>query len=178
MTHASNRTTGAPWYKHPWVWLLISLPLSAVIGGMITLRLAIVSADGLVADDYDKRGKEINLVLERDHAASLHGLESVIELDYAGHTVDVSLKAADGYTPPQQVTMRLLHPTREGFDQTLTLERTASGAYRGAFADLPQGDWYIQLEADDWRLNGRLDMPKFSMLHIVAPPGPAAGQQG
>jgi hypothetical protein len=25
------------WYAEPWVWLLIALPMTAVIGGMITI---------------------------------------------------------------------------------------------------------------------------------------------
>ena len=52
-----------PWYREPWVWLMIALPASAVVGGIITIYLAVSTSDGLVVDDYYKRGKAINLDL-------------------------------------------------------------------------------------------------------------------
>lgn len=33
-----------PWYKHPWVWLLISLPSFVVLACFFTLYLAISNA--------------------------------------------------------------------------------------------------------------------------------------
>lgn len=29
-----------PWYKHPWVWFMLSLPASAVIAGLYTVYIA------------------------------------------------------------------------------------------------------------------------------------------
>ena len=34
-----------PWYREPYVWLLISIPAAAVLAGLITLALAIASDD-------------------------------------------------------------------------------------------------------------------------------------
>ena len=68
------------WYAEPWVWLLIALPMTAVIGGMITIYLAVTTSDGLVVDDYYKRGKAINI--RKLHARSSHremGARSGIE---------------------------------------------------------------------------------------------------
>ena len=45
-----------PWHRQPWVWLLIALPMTAVIGGMVTIYIAVTTSDGLVVDDYYKRG--------------------------------------------------------------------------------------------------------------------------
>ena len=67
-----------PWYREPFVWLVILFPASAVIGGMITISLAISSDDGLVVDDYYKRGLEINRTLERDKAAARHGIQATL----------------------------------------------------------------------------------------------------
>ena len=53
-----------PWFREPWVWLLIALPASAVLGGMVTIWIAVDSDDGLVVDDYYKRGLEINKKLD------------------------------------------------------------------------------------------------------------------
>jgi len=36
-----------PWYREPYVWLLISIPAAAVLAGLITLALAIASEDAV-----------------------------------------------------------------------------------------------------------------------------------
>jgi hypothetical protein len=45
-----------PWYRQVWPWLLIIPPLGAVIGGGITLYLAITRPDALVRKDCIKDG--------------------------------------------------------------------------------------------------------------------------
>jgi hypothetical protein len=80
-----------PWYRYPWVWLMIAFPLAAVIGGIVTIYLAVTTSDGLVVDDYYRHGKTINRVLARDRAAAEHGLEARIALDAANNRVTVQL---------------------------------------------------------------------------------------
>jgi len=38
------------WYRNPWVWLLIAIPALTVIGGSITLYLALAHPDTLLSD--------------------------------------------------------------------------------------------------------------------------------
>jgi hypothetical protein len=45
-----------PWYAQLWPWLLIIPPAAAVIGGMITLYLAITRPDILVRKDCVRDG--------------------------------------------------------------------------------------------------------------------------
>jgi len=45
-----------PWYRHLWPWLLIVPPAAAVIGGSITLYLAITRPDVLIRKDCFKDG--------------------------------------------------------------------------------------------------------------------------
>ena len=45
-----------PWYRQVWPWLLIIPPLGAVVGGGITLYLAITRPDVLVRKDCVKDG--------------------------------------------------------------------------------------------------------------------------
>lgn len=40
--------TPRPWYRQLWPWLLIIPPLGAVIGGLLTLYLAMTRPDELV----------------------------------------------------------------------------------------------------------------------------------
>ena len=147
-----------PWYRHPWVWLLIALPLSAVIGGIITIYLAVTTSDGLVVDDYYRHGKAINRVLARDRAAAARGLEARIALDAVNNRVAVQLAARDADLP-DALTLAFLHPTTKGHDQQIRLARTGDDRYSGQFEDLRRGDWHLQLEADDWRLSGRIRVP-------------------
>ena len=45
-----------PWYRHVWPWLLIVPPAAAVIGGSVTLYLAVTRPDTLVRKDCIKDG--------------------------------------------------------------------------------------------------------------------------
>ena len=49
-------TVPKPWYRHVWPWLLIVPPAAAVIGGSITLYLAVTRPDTLVRKDCIKDG--------------------------------------------------------------------------------------------------------------------------
>jgi hypothetical protein len=51
-----TETTTRPWYRHVWPWLLIVPPAAAVIGGSITLYLAVTRPDTLVRKDCVKDG--------------------------------------------------------------------------------------------------------------------------
>jgi hypothetical protein len=163
-TVTGQRTTR--WYREPWVWLLIALPLSAVIGGMITIYLAVSTSDGLVVDDYYKRGKAINLDLARDAAAVRYGLTASLVL-YQGDTLQLQLRAVNGRWP-DRIRLSLLHPTRAGLDQVVELYHAGGGSYQGRINPPGNGRWYVQLEADDWRLFGSLPVPQDGPL-IIAP---------
>ena len=158
------------WYREPLVWLIITFPLSAVIAGFFTLYLAIVSKDGLVVDDYYQKGKEINLSLTRDRAAAEHGLRAGVTHDDAKQNVIVQLSAAKGQPLPDRLDLRWLHATRAGFDRTQMLIRSPDGLYRSAFPELAPGHWYVQIEAQDWRLQGSLRIPGEVRLELVPMP--------
>jgi hypothetical protein len=50
MQTALSTTSAPPWYRQLWPWLLMAPPIAAVLGGIATVVLAVVSFDGLVAD--------------------------------------------------------------------------------------------------------------------------------
>lgn len=54
----------APWWKFGHVWLVISGPAIVVVAGFVTLWLAVSRPDPVVAEDYYRRGIEINKTLE------------------------------------------------------------------------------------------------------------------
>ena len=136
----------------PYVWLLIMLPLSAVIGGIITAVYAIRSDDGLVVDDYYKRGLEINRTLDRDHAAVHYGLRSTIQMNPDTGQIRIILEGNDTFLPPDSITVSFLYSTRGGHDRKETFIKTAADTYDGQLPELIRGRWYILIEAEDWRL--------------------------
>lgn len=155
------------WYREPFVWMLIFIPLSAVVGGLITLGLAISSDDGLVVDDYYWRGKQINRVLERDRWAAAHEIKADLVLDYERRVVTARLAAREAIQLPARIRLALLHATRAGFDQTLELNRTLDGSYHALLPTLVPGHWYLQLESGDWRLLGSMRFPGDTEVHVT-----------
>jgi len=44
-----------PWYRQFWPWFIIAIPSAAVIGGMVTLWLALSHPETLVVDESEYR---------------------------------------------------------------------------------------------------------------------------
>jgi hypothetical protein len=61
-----NTQPGAPWWRHGHVWLIIAGPAAVVVAGLVTAWIAVQGADTLVAEDYYRRGVEINKTLAGD----------------------------------------------------------------------------------------------------------------
>ena len=145
------------WYREPLVWMIIAIPFSAVIMGAITLFLAVSTYDGMVSDDYYKQGLQINRLMERDALAQRSGLSSVVLLGARGGVIEVRLDGNARFEAPEIVNLRLFHATRPGLDLHIALRRIADGRYLAGRPDLAPGQWYLQLDANGWRLKGDLD---------------------
>ncbi len=70
-------------------------PAIVVLAGVITTYLAVVTSDGLVADDYYKRGLAINQTLARDLVARQLGLRAQIAFEPGFGRVAVTLDSAN-----------------------------------------------------------------------------------
>jgi hypothetical protein len=159
-------TTAVPWYREPFVWMLVAIPLLSVIGGVTLLTLAIRSDDGLVVDDYYRRGKLINRELKRDAIAAENRLRADLSLV---HGERLALRV-DGRPPqgwPATLELKVLHATRAGHDQHVVLVRTAQG-YDGRLTPLVPGRWYLELSAPDWRLLGEWQHPRDRSARLSA----------
>lgn len=158
------------WYRQPMVWLVIAIPLAAVVMGVTTIILAVVSDDGMVADDYYRRGLEINQSLERDRMAARHGLNAVVMIDMDGKLVHARLRAKGAFRFPDRIRLSLSHATQSGLDLSLTLTQTASQSYQAGLPELSLGRWYIQLHSGEWRLNGDLQVPGQNKVNLEHDP--------
>lgn len=151
------------WYRNPLVWMMIAFPAWSVIAGISTVVVAFRVFDGVVVDDYYARGKAINVVIERDVAALRRGLAAVVHLaparSAAGTEVTAAVTALDVGSLPAVLKLALLHSTRGGVDAHVDLVRTAPGAYRAELPALAPGKYYLQVEAEDWRIVGALRQP-------------------
>ena len=163
-----SNTALPSWRQVPVVWMIIAIPLSSVLVGFIMLWLAIVSNDGLVFDDYHQQGKEINRVLKRDALASRLGMAAKIELIPESNRLTLSLSNSKPLISPDILSLRFLHPTRAGEDIHLSLHRIGKGEYSGAFPELSAGNWIVQLETDEWRINGFARVPGGNSISLEA----------
>ena len=153
----SSRHGPSVWYRQPLVWMVIAIPLASVIMGVALLVLSITTYDGLVTDDYYKKGLQINRSLERDAVAERRGLASEVLLGSSGGVIEVRLAGDPPFEAPEMLELRLFHATRAGLDQHIALRRVSTGSYLSSRPDLAPGKWYLQLNADDWRLRGELE---------------------
>ncbi|MBL8521541.1 MAG: FixH family protein [Betaproteobacteria bacterium] len=162
--------TSAPWYRHRWPWFLISGPLIVAIAGFITLGLAAHNTDGLVADDYFKRGKEINADLTRDLEAARLGLSATVALDRAGK-LTVQLQSPH---PLPHLNATFAHATQSGRDVQARLSLVAPGTYAADLAALPTGKWHVILTGPDrkWRLMGTARSTDGTLALALAPATP------
>ncbi len=144
-----------PWYREPWPWLLMAGPAIVVVAGFVTLWLALSANDGLVVDDYYKQGKEVNRSLKRDEIARNLGLSALVRFDEKTDRVQVALRAGKPEILAKATSLRLTlaHATIAGRDQSIQLQRTATG-YDGRVQALSPGKWHLLLEdtAHTWRL--------------------------
>lgn len=153
--------TDQPWYKFPLVWMMIAIPFSAIIMGVIMLWLAIDTDDGLVADDYYKQGLAINDVISRDkHAADL-GLSAELDFDNSTKVIKALFNSGSLATLPDFLSLHLQHATRENSDVRIRLNKGIDNQYIGHAQEvIKDGVWYFELsdkgEHDaNWKISAR-----------------------
>lgn len=153
------RTDKGPWYREPWPWLLMLGPFVVVVAGIYTAYLAIHSADGLVEEDYYKKGLAVNQTIARSDNAKAMGLTAGIRVVSDGMTVRLTGTGA-GFTPPPALVVTLSHPTRAGLDQTQPF-RKEGDVYAGKLRLAASGHWLVLIEdeAKTWRLMGNVVLP-------------------
>ena len=155
------------WHKIPMVWLLIALPLTAVIASLLTVWIAARNADTLVSNDYYKVGMAPLQRTEQDARAAALGLGADIQV--TAETVSVRLKGT--LAPlPASLTLMLAHPTEAAEDILLTLTQVSDGSYAGPMPPMPPGKRRLVLQTvgGDWRLTGEALVPLSASLQLAS----------
>ncbi|EOD80661.1 putative CcoH protein [Grimontia indica] len=147
-----------PWYKQFWPWFLIALPGSVVVASLFTFALFSKNQVSLVAEDYYKEGKGINIDISRLKKADELAISAFLSAqnDTAIFTLD---KGELTQYPTLKITFQ--HRTLADRDIEQMVNADASGRYRLALSEPLTGPWYVEVNAFDgtWALNGRANFP-------------------
>ena len=141
--------------------MVLAIPATAVVVGAVMLVLANVTWDGLVADDYYRRGMEINRSLARDAEATRLGLRASVAFPAAG-VVEARITDVDGAAAAasgDRLDLRFARAARAGADVRVVLTRTSGGIWRGVLPVLNSGKWYVELGNERWRLAAPVRIP-------------------
>jgi len=124
--------------------------------GVIMISLAVSTEDGLVADDYYKKGLEINRVINRELKALEMGLEADIGFDIADRVIHARFDHGSMASTPPVLHLYIQHATRANSDIAVTLNRGIDDKYIGQLPHaLTPGAWYFEVSEQDWKLSKR-----------------------
>lgn len=145
----------APWYRHRWVWFVIALPATSVLGGIFLVTISVRNADDLVADNWYKEGRGINRSMAAEQQAVSYGIGARFRHHESGTEAQFHATQAT-FSWPQRLQLTLRHPTLAARDwqQALVASDTSMGLYRFA-GKLPAGRWHVRIGSDDvsWQLS-------------------------
>ncbi|QDQ25768.1 FixH family protein [Chitinimonas arctica] len=148
-------TSANKWYRQPVIWLFLGLLGTTVVGCIAMIVVAVKSNDGLVADDYYKRGNEIGKDIARDRMAAKLGVTAKVIVSEDGVGAHILLVPMPVKANP--LSLRLSHPTRPGQDQAVILRAGEDGMLHGKLArPLVSQRWLLVLddELGGWSLRG------------------------
>ena len=151
-------STPRPAAREPMLWLVIALPLAAVIAGIATLVLALRHGGADAVPSEVRRTAQIQVAdVHADRQALDAGLSAVLDIDASTGAVALRLHGART-EPASTLQLELIHPVRADADRTVAL--VASGStWHGRIDAVREHAWNLRLSAPDarWRLVGRLE---------------------
>lgn len=166
------------WYKQFWPWFLIFLPGSVVVASIITIVIAVQSADSLVVDDYYKEAMNINRDLSKIEYAKKIGLSGSLLIKGNKLQLEVNVQKNTIKLAPT-LMLKFVHPAHANKDFSITLVQLSGAPLTQAV--VAQGDgtkeyyvsqklhsekikllsqvkWYVRLLPLDknWQLKGKI----------------------
>ena len=158
-----------PWHSYPLVWMMIAIPFSAIIMGVIMMWLAVDTDDGLVADDYYKQGLEINEDISRDRRAAELELNASISFDNSTRIIRLQFDKGVLESYPAKLQLNIQHATREDSDIAVMLDHGIGDQYIGHSSEnISDGVWYFELADADWKLNARSYVRTENFIRLIS----------
>ncbi len=155
----NKANSNTSWYKEPWMWLVVMLPVSSVIAGISTVFIAASTSDSLVVDNYYQTGLTINDNKQANEAAKklgIHGqlifTDENIQLQIAMNDINEQQKL------PEQLYLLLSHPTHQHKDLEVRLNKTSQNLYSASEKTSISGRYYMNLHPknDAWLIQQQL----------------------
>jgi hypothetical protein len=167
-----DNTAIAPWYKQPWLWFILAPVIASVISGSTFLYLSIVSADGIVKDDYYKVAKGLQIDNRPALQAAALNLSADLLLDDLTGDIGLTLHGtvADDL---DRLTLEIIHPIHQKYDQNIRLRRVPGGTrFTGSLqASLSTSEHYVVVVPPDSSWNLRTEIqPPYDPLHAQLSP--------
>ncbi len=145
------------WHQIPIVWMVIGIPLFSIVFTLSIVWISVRTYDGVVVDDYYRKGLEINRDLARDRYAGENNLQASAVIE--GSQLHIRLTSdADQLWPPA-LEVGFYHPTVSNRDVVVNLKHRGSGRYSSGAPEIRFGKWNVITGTDSWRLEGTLFHP-------------------
>ncbi len=157
MSVMTNSDSQYRWYQIPIVWMVIGIPLVSIIVTLSIVWISVKTFDGVVVDDYYRKGLEINRELARDRNAKRIGLEAMASI--IDDRLRFELRSNSNEPWPDKLELGFYHPTVSNRDVLVTLVHEGSGIYSALPPQLAFGKWNIMTGTETWRLKGTLFHP-------------------
>lgn len=143
-----------PWHRNRWFWLVAAPPIAAVIGGLLTVMIAVRNADTLVVDDYARIGHTFDVDQSRDRRAGALGVTATLRVDRRDGAVELAVRGV----PPRALDLKLIHPTDASGDRQISLSPDEQGHYVGNLGGLDTFRREVEIASPEqgWRLRGKL----------------------
>ncbi|HSN70845.1 MAG TPA: FixH family protein [Steroidobacteraceae bacterium] len=148
---ARQASDARPWYRQFWPWLLIVPPAATVVGGVLTLSLALRHPEYDVRDGHYRDGLGVYRAAEPTGGAAAIDRDALLLLDREGR-VQVSVRGGE---QSREVLLHLTDPaTRE--HREIRLREAGEGRFEGQVI-LPAAAMWQALLTDEragWSLAG------------------------
>ncbi len=157
-----------PWYKEPYVLMLIGFPTASIIACMFLIYLAASTKDTLVRDNYYKDGLAMNQEFKWDKKSQ--AMDVRLELKIEGNTAQIHLLNTR-MELPNTLQLKLSHPTLKAQDRDSMLQRQEQQKFYQGFIDSSlDGRYYIQVESmeQSWRIRKELYIKNGALISISA----------
>ncbi|MDP2571681.1 FixH family protein [Vibrio penaeicida] len=154
-----------PWYKQFWPWFLIALPATVVVASFVTLGIFSKNSVSLVAEDYYKKGKGINIDISKQNAA--RDLSLSANVSTSSNRIVIGFDKGElEHFPALVVTFS--HRTLADRDFSQTLSANALGQYAINLDNEIEGPWFVEVEPHnkEWLIQGKVTFPSQSPTQL------------
>lgn len=159
-----NEQTAKPWYREPWLWLVLSPIILVVVVCAIMVTIAVRYADDTVSDTYYKDSRMYHYSARQDERAHEFGLAGMVQFQSTAGKVVLELNGDLEY--PERLLLTLNHPVEADLDRHILLTRASASRYTASIDQPLRHRWYLRLMPElhpdrhlkaEWRLKGEID---------------------